>query len=71
MLVKLGLHGTFGTGIPTVGPDLLDEFLQPIPKNDPLFVTLNSTQSIREDLIYDQTTLRHPYMMQRHCRRKS
>ena len=26
MLVKLGLHGTFGTGIPTVGPDLLDEF---------------------------------------------
>jgi predicted NAD/FAD-binding protein len=34
--------------------------LQPIPKNDPLFVTLNSTQSIREDFIYDQTTLRHP-----------
>ena len=34
--------------------------LQPIPKDDPLFVTLNSTQSIREDFIYDQTTLRHP-----------
>ena len=34
--------------------------LQPIPKNDPLFVTLNSTQSIREELIYDQTNFRHP-----------
>ncbi|MGB1207749.1 MAG: NAD(P)/FAD-dependent oxidoreductase [Paracoccaceae bacterium] len=34
--------------------------LQPIPKDDPLFVTLNSTRTIREDLIYDETTLRHP-----------
>jgi predicted NAD/FAD-binding protein len=34
--------------------------LQPIPKDDPMFVTLNSTRSIREELIYDQTTLRHP-----------
>ena len=34
--------------------------LQPIPKSDPMFVTLNSTRRIREDLIYDQTTLRHP-----------
>lgn len=34
--------------------------LQPIPKDDPLFVTLNSTREIREDLIYDQTTFRHP-----------
>lgn len=34
--------------------------LQPIPKDDPMFVTLNSRRPIREDLIYDQTTLRHP-----------
>ncbi len=34
--------------------------LQPIPKDDPLFVTLNSTREIREELIYDQTTFRHP-----------
>ncbi len=34
--------------------------LQPIPKDDPLFVTLNSTRHIRDDLIYDQTTFRHP-----------
>jgi predicted NAD/FAD-binding protein len=34
--------------------------LQPIPKDDPLFVTLNSTRPIREDLIYDSTTFRHP-----------
>lgn len=34
--------------------------LQPIPKDDPMFVTLNSTRPIREELIYDQTTFRHP-----------
>jgi predicted NAD/FAD-binding protein len=34
--------------------------LQPIPQNDPLFVTLNSRAPIREDLIYDVTTFRHP-----------
>ena len=34
--------------------------LQPIPQDDPYFVTLNSTRPIREDLIYDQVTLRHP-----------
>ena len=34
--------------------------LQSIPKNDPLFVTLNATQSIRDELIYDQTNFRHP-----------
>ncbi|WP_116600100.1 NAD(P)/FAD-dependent oxidoreductase [Primorskyibacter marinus] len=34
--------------------------LQPIPQDDPMFVTLNSTRPIREELIYDQTTLRHP-----------
>ena len=34
--------------------------LQPIPMEDPHFVTLNSTRPIREELIYDQVTLRHP-----------
>jgi predicted NAD/FAD-binding protein len=34
--------------------------LQPIPKDDPLFVTLNSNQPIREDLIHDTVTFRHP-----------
>ncbi|MDJ0992986.1 MAG: FAD-dependent oxidoreductase [Dinoroseobacter sp.] len=34
--------------------------LQPIPKDDPLFVTLNSTRSIREELIYDTVEFSHP-----------
>ena len=34
--------------------------LQPIPQDDPHFVTLNATRPIREDLIYDQATFRHP-----------
>ena len=34
--------------------------LQPIPQDDPHFVTLNTTRPIREELIYDQVTLRHP-----------
>jgi len=34
--------------------------LQPIPKDDPLFVTLNSNTPIRDNLIYDQVTFRHP-----------
>jgi len=34
--------------------------LQPIPQDDPHFVTLNSTRPIREELIYDQVTLHHP-----------
>ena len=34
--------------------------LQPIPKDDPHFVTLNSKRTIREELVYDQVTLRHP-----------
>ncbi|MBY5986829.1 NAD(P)/FAD-dependent oxidoreductase [Roseovarius atlanticus] len=34
--------------------------LQPIPMDDPHFVTLNSTRPIREEMIYDRTVLRHP-----------
>ncbi|WP_136634342.1 NAD(P)/FAD-dependent oxidoreductase [Pseudooceanicola onchidii] len=34
--------------------------LQPIPKDDPMFVTLNATRRIDPAKIYDQVTLRHP-----------
>lgn len=34
--------------------------LQPVPMDDPHFVTLNTRRKIREELIYDQTVLRHP-----------
>ena len=34
--------------------------LQPIPMDDPHFVTLNTKRTIREELIYDQVILRHP-----------
>lgn len=34
--------------------------LQPIPQDDPMFVTLNSNRPIREELIYDSVTFRHP-----------
>ena len=34
--------------------------LQPIPKDDPHFVTLNTTRPIKQELIFDQTTFRHP-----------
>ena len=34
--------------------------LQPIPQDDPLFVTLNSGIPVRDDLIHDITTFRHP-----------
>lgn len=34
--------------------------LQPIPKNDPHFVTLNTKRPIRDELVYDTVTLRHP-----------
>ena len=34
--------------------------LQPVPMDDPHFVTLNSKRTIPDALIYDQTVLRHP-----------
>jgi hypothetical protein len=34
--------------------------LQPIPKDDPLFVTLNQTGRIREETIHDATVMHHP-----------
>ena len=46
-------------------PDRIDltywmNSLQPIPKDDPLFVTLNPNRPIAEHLIHDVTTFRHP-----------
>ena len=46
-------------------PDRIDltywmNSLQPIPKDDPLFVTLNSNRPINDKLIHDVVTLRHP-----------
>ena len=34
--------------------------LQPIPKSDPMFVTLNATRDIDPAKIYDEVTLHHP-----------
>lgn len=34
--------------------------LQPIPHDDPLFVTLNAQGHIREEMIHDETVFRHP-----------
>ena len=34
--------------------------LQPIPDEDPMFVTLNREAPIRDELIYDEATFRHP-----------
>ncbi|MEL7115812.1 MAG: FAD-dependent oxidoreductase [Pseudomonadota bacterium] len=34
--------------------------LQPIPKSDPMFVTLNGARKIREELIYDEVEFSHP-----------
>lgn len=34
--------------------------LQPIPIDDPHFVTLNGRRRIRDTMIYDQVTMRHP-----------
>lgn len=46
-------------------PDRIDltywmNSLQPIPDDDPLFVTLNSNRPINERLIHDVATFRHP-----------
>jgi predicted NAD/FAD-binding protein len=34
--------------------------LQPIPQDDPMFVTLNATKHIRPEMIYDSATFHHP-----------
>jgi predicted NAD/FAD-binding protein len=45
---------------PAIGVTYWMNRLQNIPENDPLFVTLNPSDPVREELIYDQTTFRHP-----------
>ena len=53
---------TEGAGMATdrIGLTYWMNSLQPIPDSDPMFVTLNATRPIREELIYDQTTFHHP-----------
>ena len=34
--------------------------LQPIPHDDPMFVTLNANAPVRDDCVYDSTTFHHP-----------
>ena len=48
------------TGTPGIGLTYWMNSLQPIPKDDPLFVSLNSTRAIREELVHDVTTFNHP-----------
>lgn len=45
---------------PGIGLSYWMNSLQPIPQSDPLFVTLNPTQPIRDELIYDETSFAHP-----------
>ncbi|MFN4171280.1 MAG: NAD(P)/FAD-dependent oxidoreductase [Pseudorhodobacter sp.] len=54
-----------GAGRTGPRPDRIDltywmNSLQPIPMDDPLFVTLNATTRIREELIHDAVTFDHP-----------
>ena len=46
-------------------PDRIDltywmNSLQPIPQDDPMFVTLNPNTPIRDELIYETNTFHHP-----------
>lgn len=45
---------------PTIGITYWMNLLQGIDKSDPLFVTLNPTRPIADELIYDETEFRHP-----------
>jgi len=45
---------------PAIGVTYWMNRLQNIPETDPLFVSLNPARPVREELIYDQTTFRHP-----------
>ena len=47
-------------GEPTIGVTYWMNRLQNIPQDDPLFVSLNPSQPVRDELIYDQKTFRHP-----------
>ncbi len=45
---------------PRIGVSYWMNRLQNIPESDPLFVTLNPSTPVRDAMIYDQTTFRHP-----------
>lgn len=45
---------------PKIGVSYWMNRLQNIPQSDPLFVTLNPSETIPDHLIYDQKTFRHP-----------
>jgi predicted NAD/FAD-binding protein len=45
---------------PSMGVTYWMNRLQNIPESDPLFVSLNPSESVPEHLIYDQKTFRHP-----------
>lgn len=45
---------------PAIGVTYWMNRLQNIPEQDPLFVSLNPSEPVPDDLIYDQTTFRHP-----------
>jgi len=45
---------------PRIGVSYWMNRLQNTPESDPLFVTLNPSTPVRDAMIYDQTTFRHP-----------
>ncbi|MGJ8547779.1 MAG: NAD(P)/FAD-dependent oxidoreductase [Sulfitobacter sp.] len=45
---------------PAIGVTYWMNRLQNIPENDPLFVSLNPSEPVPDQLIYDQKTFRHP-----------
>ena len=53
------VEGSGGPG-PQLGLTYWMNRLQPIPQDDPLFVTLNPAAPIREEAIYDETAYAHP-----------
>ncbi|KMW60194.1 Amine oxidase, flavin-containing protein [Candidatus Rhodobacter oscarellae] len=49
-----------GAGDDRIGLSYWMNSLQPIPQDDPMFVTLNGARAIREELIYDEVSFAHP-----------
>ena len=45
---------------PAIGVTYWMNRLQNIPERDPLFVTLNPVRPVREEMVYDRATFRHP-----------
>jgi predicted NAD/FAD-binding protein len=45
---------------PAIGVTYWMNRLQNIPQSDPLFVSLNPCDPVRDEMIYDEKTFRHP-----------